>query len=159
MDKKEMAALREQMRQEILQELEEKEQTRAELREQVRGEVEAELQARFERRQKLTEFAQEICGGEAGLSAKPEEVVAVLEALPEDQVEAAQKVLRAKVVDFSERGSDRGGQAGKKQLGPEMASALRGWLDSEQALAEFFAVNREELGEMADYDLSEFEKE
>lgn len=157
MTEEELAELRERIRQEELQKLQDKETELAEERKRIRGELETELREQFERRQKLVEFADEICGGDAGLSAKPEDVVAALEAVPAAIQEAMQALLRAKVVDFSERGSGRDGTAGKKALPAEMRGALTDWLAAKQGLDEFFAVNREELGDMEQYDLSEWQ--
>ncbi len=157
MTEEELAELRERIRQEELQKLQDKETELAEERKRIRGELETELREQFERRQRLVEFADEICGGDAGLSAKPEDVVAALEAVPAGIQEAMQALLRAKVVDFSERGSGRDGTAGKKALPAEMRGALTAWLAAKQGLDEFFAVNREELGDMEQYDLSEWQ--
>lgn len=160
----EKAELREKLREEILAELAEKQKTEVELREQVRAEVvvefkeqiEAEMAERYERRQKLVEFAEKLCGGEAGLSAKPEDVVAVLEALPEDQVETVQALLEGKVVDFGERGSSRDGEGEKKELPQEFTAHLSEWVEAGFEVADFF----EDLDMDPDeYDLSEFEKE
>jgi len=157
MTDEEKAKLREEIREELLAEMAERETTLVELREQVRTEVEAEMAERFERRKELSEFAEELCGGdEAGLSAKPEEVVEFLEALPEEQVEAAQALLKSKVVDFTEHGSSRGGQDDKKKVPEEFAVHLRDWVRAGFELAEFFEDN--ELGDPGEYDLAEFEK-
>ena len=137
MDEKQLAELREQIRQELLAEMEQQEKTLAELREQVRTEVEAELQERFERRRELIEFAEELCSGEAGLSAKPDDVVAFLETLEGDQLDQAKALLKAKVVDFSERGSTGQGQDNKKKL-PE--AARTDVLSGELTVADLFSV-------------------
>lgn len=153
-------ALREKLRGEILSELQERETKLTELREQVRGELQIELQEKFDKRQALIKFAEGVCGGDAGLSAKPEEVVALLAALPDaDAVTRMQAMLQAKVVDFQEHGSGGAGQGELEKLSAPMAAALHGWLASEQPLAEFFEINAGELGEQALYDLSAYEKE
>lgn len=150
------AELRERLKAEMEKELAAEQARLAEMRQTVRSELEVELREQFERRQRLVEFAAEVCGGDAGLSAKPEDVVAALEALPAEALEPVQALLRSKVVDFSERGSGRDGAAGKQALPVEMVSSLRTWLDAGQGLTEFFTVNREELGAMEQYDLSGF---
>jgi hypothetical protein len=156
MDEKQLAELREQIRQELLAEMEQQEKTLSELREQVRAEVEAELEERLARRQELIEFAEELCGGEAGLSAKPDEVVAFLESLEGDQLEQAKQLLKAKVVDFSERGSTGAGQEhGKKKL-PE--TARTDVMSGELTVADLFAVGALP-GTPEEYDLSEFTAE
>jgi len=155
MDEKQLAELREQIRQEILAEMEQQEKTLAELREQVRTEVEAELQERFERRRELIEFAEELCSGEAGLSAKPDDVVAFLETLEGDQLDQAKALLKAKVVDFSERGSTGRGQDNKKKL---PGAARTDVLSGELTVADLFSVGVLP-GVPDDYDLSEFSAE
>jgi len=160
MTEEELRRLREEIRAEMEAELAEKEQTMAELREQVRAEVEAELAEAVKRRAELAEFAAEVCGDEAefGLSADPEEVIDFLAGLPEEQVEAAQTMLKSKVVDFSERGSSRDGRGGKKELEEPYADQLRMWLDSGMDMGEWFKVNADIVGGMEEYDLSEFEE-
>jgi phage I-like protein len=150
--------LREQIRQEILTELEAEQQTRAELREQVRAEVEAELREAMDRRQELAEFAAEICGGEAGLSTDPDELVELMAGMDDEALATFQGVLKAKVVDFSETGSSRDGNAGKQALSAELAEQVRAWVADGQPLAEWFELNADVVdGEMAEFDLSEFE--
>lgn len=161
MDPKKEAELREKLREEILADMAKEQSTRAELKEEIRSEVEAEfkaeLTATYERRKELVEFAAEVCGGEAGLSEKPEDVVAFLESVPEDQVELAQRMLKAKVVEFGERGSTGAGNDKKKLDGP-YATQLRAWQQKGQSVAEFFELNEDILGQADEYDLSEFEK-
>lgn len=159
MTDEERAALREELRGELVAEMEARRQSEAELREQLRGELQAELTARFERRQGFAEFAERVCGGDAGLSAKPEDVVEFLAGLPEDAVEQAQALLESKVVDFSERGSGRDGNAGKAEVPRELRAALTMWLESGGELAEWFAINEDVVGPMAGYDLSAWEKD
>ena len=96
----------------------------AELRAELREELEAEMAEKFERRRGLVEFAEELCGGDAGLSASPEDVVAALEELTDEQAERVKALLGAKVVDFSERGSARDGKGSKKELPTEWRQAI-----------------------------------
>jgi len=152
--------LREQVRQEILTELAEEQRTRAELREQVRGEVETELREELAHRQSLVTFAEEICGGEAGLSTDPDELVELMAGMDEAALATFQDVLRAKVVAFGEMGSSRGGSAGLKALDAEFAEQLRAWVAGGQSVDEWFALNGSDVGgQMAEFDLSEFEGE
>ncbi len=150
-------ALREQVRGEVLTELQERERTLAELREQVRGEVEAELRERFERRQGLIAFAEEVCNGEVGLSVPVAEVVAFLEELAPDQAAQAQALLKARVVEFGERGSAAPGAAetGEKQALPEEYAA--GLRSGELTVADLRNPILE-LGDLGQYDLTEFEE-
>lgn len=157
MTDEEKAALREELREEILAEMAKEEQTVAELREQIREELEVELTEQFERQQELIKFAEEICSGEAALSSSVDEVVELLKALPEEQLKPAQDLLKAKVVDLGERGSSRDG--GGEKLPAEFAQELRKWLAAKQSVAEFFELNAAELGEMEQYNLTEFKEE
>jgi len=161
MTEEELKRLREEIKAEMEAELVEHEKTLAELREQVRTEVEAELAEEAKRRAELAGFAAEVCGekdgAEAGLSAKPDEVVEFLAALPEKQVEAAKAMLKSKVVEFGERGSSRDGRGGKKELEEPYASQLRDWIAAEYDLAEWFKLNADVIGQAEEYDLSEFE--
>ena len=149
MNEKELAELREKIRQEIVAEMAEQAKTRAELEEQVRKEVEAELTERLAERQKLVEFAERVCGKDgAGLSEKPDEL----------ERERVMAILESKVVEFGERGSAREGRGGKKELGEPYAMQLREWLDAECDLDEWFKLNADVVGDQGDYELSEFEK-
>jgi hypothetical protein len=149
--------LREQIRDEVMAEMQEEEQTRAELREQIEADVRAELQAELAERQELAEFAQAITGGEAGLAVEPEQIVDLMAPMDEDAREAFRGVLEAKVVEFGERGSAREGAGGETRALPDVIKPmLKRWLDGGNDLAAFFEVNRAELGEMEQYDLAEF---
>lgn len=159
MTDEERAKLEEEIREKIVAEMAEKEKTVAELTEEIRTKVEAEMAEKYERRKVLVEFAAELCSGDTGLSARPEEVVEFLETLPEEQVEKAKGLLKSKVVDFTEHGSSQDGKAKRKALPTLLGKELRKWVDAEQSIAEFFEVNKDVLGEMGQYDLSEFEKE
>jgi len=156
MDEKEKAELRARIREEVEAEMAEQKVTRAELKDEARAEVEAELAAKYERRQGLVEFAAEVCG--AGLSAKPDDVVDVLDALPDEHTAAVKQLLKAKVVEFGERGSTGAGNDKKKLEGP-YATQLRAWKQRGQNVAEFFELNEDILGKADEYDLSEFEEE
>jgi len=159
MTDEERAELKEQLRQEILTEMADEQQTLAELREQVRVEVEAEMAEKMAKRTELREFAEEVTGGDFGLAAKPEEIVELLEGIEdEERLQKVQAMLKAKVVDFSEHGSSRDGQGGKQTLPVVYAELARIWQEQGHDLTEFFEVNKDELGSMDQYNLSEFEK-
>jgi hypothetical protein len=150
------AALRAKIRQEFEAELAAQKARETKLRGEVRTEVEAEMTARFERRAKLVEFAEALCKGDRALSKTPAEIVTFLEALPVDQVEAAQAMLQAKVVPLTELGSGSGGQpqGTKKALPEEFASMLR---KGELKLVDL-ADPVLQLGALDQYDLAEFQK-
>jgi hypothetical protein len=156
----ELQELRDQIRSEMEAEMAQEAQTVADLREQVQVEVQAELTEKFERRQGLVEFAQSICGSEGvALSAKVDDVVAFLDGLDDDQVEAAKVLLKAKVVDLGEIGSSREGAETKKQLPALLGDSLDLWIESGQSIEEFFKLNQVELGEQGGYDLSQFSEQ
>jgi len=161
MTEAELQELREKIRGELEAELAEKEQTLAELREQVRKDVEAELEERFAERQKLVEFAEEVCGRKGlALSVKPEEMVEALEAIPAGaERDKMMEILKAPIVDLGEWGSGREGAGGKKKLEEPYAGQLREWLVAGFELEEWFRENADIVGERGDYELSAFEKE
>jgi len=161
MTEAELQELREQIRKEIEAEMAEEQKTRVELTEQVRKEVEAELEARFAERQKLVEFAEEVCGRKGlALSVKPDEMVEALEALPAGpERERVMEILKAPIVEMGERGSGREGAGGKKTLEEPYAGQLREWLAAECDLEEWFKLNEDLVGAADEYELSAFEKE
>lgn len=156
MSDEERAKLKEEVRQELQAELAQQQQTRAELREEVRKDVEAELREVFNRRQGIVEFANEICGGEFGLSTPPDEVVEFLEAVPAGWLEKAKAILKAKVVEFGERGSSQDGQPNGGDKLPEYA--IKDVKAGDFTVAELFKHNVL-AGAPGDYDLSEFTDE
>jgi phage I-like protein len=154
MNEEQLKELREQIRGEILAELEQDEKNLAEMREEVRKEVEVEMQERFERRKELVEFAEGLCSGDAALAAKPDDVVAFLEDLDGDQLERAKALLQSKVVDLSERGSAREGRRnGRKELPKEVQLALDG---GDLKVADL-GNQILDLGDLSEYDLSKWE--
>lgn len=146
--------LRAKIREEVLNEAREREQTRAELRAEVRAEVEVELQKRADRRQALTEFANDVCGGDFGLAVRADDLVAFLEKLNDPMLEEAKALFRAKVVDFRELGSSREGKPKKKLPDAALADVRKGELTVKQLIQAKVLP-----GTMDDYDLSEFSAE
>lgn len=158
MTEEELKKIREEEHAMLLAEFAERRQRETELREEIRAEERAKLQAEMAERAKLAEFAQEICGGERGLSTDPEELVELMAGMGDEARTKLQDVLRAKVVEFGERGSSRDGNAGKQQLPVELAEQVRAWVAAGQPVAEWFELNADVVdGEMAAYDLSGFE--
>ena len=128
------------------------------MREQIRSEeqakAETELKEKFERRQGFTEFAQEICNGDAGLSVKPDAVVELMEQQVDDAaVEALKTVLKSKVVEFKEIGSNGKGKPAAKFTLDEEARA-----DIISGELTFKRLHNAGVlpGQPEDYDLSEF---
>lgn len=150
--------MRTQLRAEFEAELQAREQKEAEMREEVRKDLTVEFAAKLERRQALIQFVEELYSGDnVALSAKPDDVVAFLESLNDDQSEVAKELLQAKLVDLGEVGSSsKGAREGKEKLSAGIAEMARQWVADKRDLVEFFAVNAAELGSMDDYDLSEF---
>ena len=163
MTPEELKKLKEEIRAELRAELAESQPDRAELEEEVRAElaetIRAEVEAESERRAELEAFAAEVCGSEdVALGYEPGELVELMAGMGEEQVERLQAVLRAKVVEFGERGSSREGREhGEAELPEDITRMARQWVDAGFELEEFFEVNAAELGEMGQYDLSEFE--
>ena len=61
------------------------------------------------------------------------------------------------LVNFDETGSNDPDASGKKELSAPMKAVLRNSLSAGATLKGFFEVNADDLGEMSDYDLTEFE--
>ena len=158
MTEEERKALEAEIREKIEAEFAEKVQAEAEMTEritaEVRAQVEVELAEKAKREADLAEFVQEVCEG--GLSTPPDEVAAILASFTDEQLEAIKPVLKAKVVDFSERGHSGAG-AKVKDLPEAMALALQQFLEGKpkvaDAVASFFQANDIEMQE---YDLSAF---
>ncbi len=128
----------------------------------------AEETAKAERERSIAEFASRITGGDdetpAGLPVNVEQLEAFLGSLDNDQREAATKIFdeivsKGGLVEFSEDGHSRKTRGGSP-LPDVMAEQLRTYLDEskEASVAEFFEINEDMLGPMADYNLSEFKE-
>lgn len=143
------------VRAELEAELAEREAKLADLRAEVRAELEAEMTEELERRGKLREFAEEVCGGEHGISAKPEDVVTALIDLSEEAAEPIKALLRAKVVEFGERGTSREGQTGKKELPKRIVKEVKAGALTVADLENPILG----LGDLNEYDLSELQVE
>ena len=128
----------------------------------------AEETAKAERERGIAEFASRITGGDdetpAGLPVNKEQLEAFLGSLDNDQRDAAtaifdEIVTKGGLVEFTEDGHGRHVRGGSP-LPDAMAEQLRTFLseNKEASVAEFFEVNEDMLGPMADYDLSEFKE-
>jgi len=151
--------VREEVRQEMGAELAARQTREAELREEVRQEMEVELAARQVVEREVAGLAETLCNGEgAALSSDAGQVAGTLMKIddPELRAEIAD-LLRAKVVDFGEAGSTRDGQAELKALEEPYRHLLGRWVEDGHPIGEFFEVNREETGEMEQYDLAAFQ--
>jgi len=159
MGEQELEELREEIRAELLAEMEEEKGVRAELEEEVRAEIQAELEEQMERKRELAEFAEEVCGGDAGLSTDPDELVELMVPMDEERLEKFQEVIRGKIVEFEERGSSRDGMGDKAELEAPYKSQIREWLDAGRDLEEWFEMNEDVVGPMDDYNVAEFMEE
>jgi hypothetical protein len=129
---------------------------------QVKAGVDAEL-SRVKRETHVTELCQRLTGGTdahpQGLPVKADELQAFLLSLDDPQRERAEALLASVqekgLVSFTEAGHSRP-VAGGTQL-PDWAKAeLQKFITAGYTVSEFFVHNGPELGEMADYNLSEF---
>lgn len=155
---KEREDLREAVRQELLTEMKTEAKTRADLRTEVRAEVMIELREELDHQKELTQFAEKICGGDKGLSMEPEALVGLMVNLEDAQLKVFQAALTSKVVNFSELGSSRGGQAGRIGLDAVYKGQIQEWLDAGRKLDEWFELNADVVGSAEQYDLTEFDK-
>jgi hypothetical protein len=110
------------------------------------------------------EFAARIVGGTKekpfGLAVRPQDIVALLLSLPEKQSRAVEKILEKTLdaaVDFSEHGVDSMGYLQKPKLPASYRPYVTKWIEAGKPMSEFFAANPE-VGEVEDFDLSEFAK-
>jgi len=128
----------------------------------------AEETAKAERERTIVEFSKRITGGDdetpAGLPVNPEQLEAFLGSLNDDQRAGAitifeEIVTKGGLVEFSEDGHSRK-ERGGSPLPDEMADQLRTYLkeSGDASVTEFFEVNEDMLGPMADYDLTEFKE-
>ena len=147
--------LREQIRAELEAELAEQRKTEAQLRAQIREEMRPQIEAELARRQRIVAFAEQLTTGAVALSTPAEQVVAFLEAQPAELLDQAMSLLQAPVVEFREQGSSAGREETQlKALPEEFVRALRAG-DLELADLDNEIL---ELGDLGQYDLSEFER-
>jgi hypothetical protein len=122
----------------------------------------ANLTAQFERKARVVEFAKRVTTGatptKRGLNMPAAELAEVLLSLPDDTAAKVQTMLESLVVvDFGERGHD--GRVEQKQELPALIKPyLSQWIAAGKTAETFFSINPE-LGKMADFNLSEFQKE
>ena len=159
MTQQEESELRETVRQELLAEMKADQKTRADMRAEVRAEAMVELREEIDRHRELTQFAEKICGGDVGLSAKPEILVELMTGMDDAQLKSFQEVLTAKVVDFKELGSSRAGSAGKAALDAPYKEQVAEWIAAGRDLTEWFTLNADVVGSADQYELSGFVSE
>lgn len=113
----------------------------------------------------VVEFVSRTIGGTTekpfGLRGiKPNELVALLLALPEKQARAVEKILEATLdsaIDFAQYGFDSDGFVQKPQLPEPLKRYAREWVASGKDIQEFFKQNPE-VGDPDNFNLAEFAK-
>jgi cation transport regulator ChaB len=125
---------------------------------QKREEMLANLREEMADERALSEFVMGATAkGEHALPVRPDDLTAVLRELPKPQrtkvMDLLRQVAQAGTVDMREIGTSAKGDD-KRQLEPEMVSALRSFVNTGGSPELFFKANPE-LGKLADYDLTE----
>ena len=136
-------------------------EAKAELEKQAQTRA-AELLKAEQLKTKVAEFAKRVTGdGAYGLAIKAEELTTAILALPEAEkvLELVEKIASAKVVNFSERGSNgRTDEVKGEEVPAAIKPYVRQWVEAGKDVTEFFKVNPE-LGAAEKYNLSEFAKQ
>ncbi len=122
----------------------------------------ANMMAEMKKGQHIAEFSQRITGGsetnQRGLPVKADELETVLSQLPDPQRQAVESILtrtwESGLVDFSELGHGKRPQGGQ-QLDPAVKRLLKEHVANGGTVEAFFSVA--EIGDMGNYNLSEFE--
>ena len=119
-----------------------------------RAEERQRVLAETERKNKIAAFAQTVTAGKHALPVTAEDLVALLDEIPDSARENVQALLgniaASGTVDLSEIGTANGAQ--QKTLDAAIANALRAHLAAGGKLETFFAANQ--LGDPQTYDLA-----
>lgn len=112
--------------------------------------------------QELAEFAAEVTGtGTHALPMRAETLRTQLSGIPKPHRAVVMDILRtvheSGTVDFSEEGTSQGSNS-TLRLDKETSDILVDFMDGGGTVKEFFDINKEDLGDMAQYDLSAFSK-
>lgn len=126
--------------------------------EQEKARMMTELMEQVREERSTAEFSQHVTSdGRNALPFTADEVKDLLANLPKQHraavKDALQRIYDNGTVDFTERGTAKGGAP--KRIAPDLAQALRNFIRSGGTVATFFEANTE-LGAMKDYDLAEF---
>ena len=126
--------------------------------EQEKARMMTELMEQVREERSTAEFSQHVTSdGRNALPFTADEVKDLLTTLPKQHraavKDALQRIYDNGTVDFTERGTTKGGAP--KRIAPDLAQALRNFIRSGGTVATFFEANTE-LGAMKDYDLAEF---
>lgn len=121
--------------------------------------------ANIRRKSHIAEFAQKVTDGTdeypRGLPVTTDRINKFLLSLAPDQATEAQEILeavqRTGLVEFKEKGHGRR-LRGTVELETPVKKMLTKWIAGEGSISEFFEVNASELGDMEQYNLSEFKE-
>lgn len=121
----------------------------------------ADFMAQAAEENRVVQLSEQWTGeGKHALPVKASEVESFLRSLSASQRAQAETILTAVVqygtVDFSERGTARGGVP--RTLAPAMKAQLRNFVKNGGSVNTFFEANSDTLGEMQEYNLTEFSK-
>lgn len=130
----------------------------------VKSKVDAGVAMEMHKREAVAMSAT-IVGGDAevqrGIPVETDVMEKFLLSLNTDQYKTAVDILNSVrkdgLVEFDEKGKDDPEATGKKELSAPMKVVLRNSIAAGATVKGFFEVNAEDLGEMSDYDLVEFE--
>jgi len=119
-----------------------------------------------QRKVHVAEFTARVVGGTEdkpiGLPVEQDKLVSFLASLSTDQQKEAEEILTSihdkAAINFQEKGHGKQ-VAGSTELPEVYKTMLKSWVDGGESVAKFFSINSVELGDMKDYNLSEFEKE
>ena len=121
--------------------------------------------ANIRRKSHIAEFAQKVTDGTdeypRGLPVTTDRINKFLLSLAPDQATEAQEIFeavqRTGLVEFKEKGHGRR-LMGTVELETPVKKMLAKWIAGEGSISEFFEVNASELGDMEQYNLSEFKE-
>jgi phage I-like protein len=117
------------------------------------------------RKTKIAEFASMIRGGTPqkpyGLPIKTHKLISLLLRIPAKESDEVMELITSVwklSIDFQAHGFN-GELVSGKRLDPEFAILARKWVGSGKTIHDFFKVNADVLGDIAEYNISEFVKE
>jgi polyhydroxyalkanoate synthesis regulator phasin len=117
------------------------------------------------RKSRIVEFASMIRGGTAqkpfGLPIKTHKLISLLLRIPPKESDEVMELITSVwklSIDFQAHGFN-GELVSGKRLDPEFAILARKWVGSGKTIHDFFKVNADVLGDIAEYNISEFVKE
>jgi len=129
------------------------------------GTMLADMMKQIKRDQHIAEFSQKVTSGTdqhpRGFPVGQEEVEALLGSLNDEQRAGAESIFNRiheqGLIQFSELGHGKR-MSGTATFPPEFGASLTSWLDDGGTIKEYFQVNKAEVGEMSQYNLSDYEE-